>query len=139
MKNDWKLLATCCALCAGVVIGSNDCNTVGDCLTNNWDWSPVTILKNGSNEYLYFSMGKKGNAAGCTGACIYMFNLNNLNGSGSTSWGSSNTARAGLQVYGGTGGIVVDNISGTAGASQVYFSHVSAPGNAVQASQNGLN
>ena len=21
MKNDWKLLATCCALCAGVVIG----------------------------------------------------------------------------------------------------------------------
>lgn len=124
---------------AGAVVGSNDCNTVGDCLTNNWDWSPVTILKNGSNEYLYFSMGKKGNAAGCTGACIYMFNLNNLNGSGSTSWGSSNTARAGLQVYGGTGGIVVDNISGTAGASQVYFSHVSAPGNAVQASQNGLN
>ncbi len=127
---------------AGAVVGSNDCNAVGDCLTNNWDWSPVTLVKNGGNEYMYFSMGKKGSAAGCTGACVYMFNLNDLNGSAAgtgAAWGNTNAASAGLPVYGGTGGIVVDNISGTAGTSQVYFSHVNSPGNAVQASQSALN
>jgi hypothetical protein len=71
-----------------------------------------------------------------------MFNLNDLNGSASgtgAAWGTGNAASAGLTVYGGTGGIVVDNISATAGASQVYFSHAATTGNAVQASQNALN
>jgi hypothetical protein len=49
------------------------------------------------------------------------------------------TAGAGLAAAGGTSGIVVDNISSTAGASQVYFSTLDRPGRAVQASQAGLN
>ena len=104
--------------------------------------SPLTLIKNGSNEYLYFSTPANGNAAGCNGACLYMVNLADLNGSAAgtgAAWGNTNAASAGLPVYGGTGGIVIDNISGTAGTSQVYFSHVNSPGNAVQASQSALN
>jgi hypothetical protein len=119
--------------------------TVGSYAVGSYNWSPVTLIRNtssGSNEYLYFSMSATGAAAGCTGACLYMFNLTDLNGSASgtgAAWGTGNAASAGLTVYGGTGGIVVDNISATAGASQVYFSHAATTGNAVQASQNALN
>jgi hypothetical protein len=49
------------------------------------------------------------------------------------------TPAAGLPVAGGPGGIVVDNISSTTGASQVYISTRARPGRAVQASQAGLN
>jgi hypothetical protein len=143
----WKIPIIAGAMGAplpGRVVGSNDCNAVGDCLTNTWDWSPVTVIKNGDNEYLYFSMGKKGNlsSTGCTEACLYMFNLADLNGPSTGGigalWGAGNTAWAGLQVYGGTGGIIVDNVSDSTGASQVYFAHTAAPGNAVQASQSAL-
>ena len=143
----WKIPISAGAMgqpLAGPVVGSNDCNTVGDCLTNTWDWSPVTSIRNGANEYLYFSMGKKANLAstGCTGACLYMFNLGDLNGPSTAgtgaAWGTTNVAWAGLLVYGGTGGIVVDNISNTTGAAQVYFSHAATTGNAVQASQSAL-
>ncbi|WP_240098590.1 hypothetical protein [Thermomonas flagellata] len=121
----------------GPVVGLNDCNTVGDCLTNNWDWSPVTVIKNGSREFLYFSMAKKANlpATGCTGDCLYMFDV------ASGPWSPSLAPGAGLPTFGGTSGIVVDNISSSPGASQVYFSHggnVNGTGNAVQASQAGL-
>ena len=45
---------------------------------------------------------------------------------------------AGLNAPGGTGGIIVDNdVDG--GGSQVYYSTRTSPGNAVQASQAGLN
>ena len=121
---------------------SNTCNADGDCLTGTWDWSPVTVVKNNSNEYLYFSMPKRGNATGCTGACLYMFDLSDLNGSASgtgAAWGTTNVSSAGLAVPGGTGGIVVDNVRPEQGASQVYFSHTGSTGNAVQASQNALD
>lgn len=45
---------------------------------------------------------------------------------------------AGLAAPGGTGGIVVDNTAG-GGGSQIYYSTITSPGNAVQASQAGLN
>ena len=126
----------------GPLVGSNTCNADGDCLTGTWDWSPVTVVKNNSNEYLYFSMPKRGNATGCTGACLYMFDLSDLNGSASgtgAAWGTTNVSSAGLAVPGGTGGIVVDNVRPEQGASQVYFSHTGSTGNAVQASQNALD
>jgi hypothetical protein len=47
-------------------------------------------------------------------------------------------ATAGLPAPGGTGGIVVDNTAGN-GGSQIYYSTITRPGNAVQASQAGLN
>ena len=48
------------------------------------------------------------------------------------------TPAAGISAAGGTGGIVVDNVSSAAGASQVYYSLRSRPGRAIQASQAGL-
>lgn len=121
---------------AGPVVGIKDCDSVGDCLTNNWDWSPVTTIKNGGSEHLYFSMAKKASAAGCTGDCMYMYNL-----TGAT-WGPGLAASAALRTYGGTGGIIVDNVSTEVGASQVYFAHggnANGTGNAVQASQSALD
>jgi hypothetical protein len=64
-------------------------------------------------------------------------------------WGTSNVPSAGLSVFGGTGGIIMDNISATPGTSQVYFSNLGSDcdaatggtqlcGNAYQASQSGL-
>lgn len=60
-------------------------------------------------------------------------------------WATTNTAAAGLSVPGGTGGIVVDNVSSATGASQIYFAGLAAiPGasstftNAYQASQANL-
>lgn len=221
--------------------------------------SPISIIKNGANEYLFVSVSAIGNTTGCTGACVYMVQLNGAsqnsdvtstpavavdandrfisvaaatavstteapvlttrtsaatftgmtitqsqanpsgisartiqywlrkNGadtgitctvaaggttctaSGSISYaigdtisvrlnrsstGTSNamtfrvqltgsgsnlvTPAAGISAAGGTGGIVVDNVSSAAGASQVYFSTRSRPGRAIQASQAGL-
>lgn len=67
-------------------------------------------------------------------------------------WNTAVTASAGLavnpgngaapatQVPGGTGGIVIDNVRPTAetGTSQVYFTQGGTTGNAIQASQSGL-
>ena len=67
---------------------------------------------------------------------------NTVNGATGTvqAWGNTVNANAGLKAFGGTGGIVVDNNSGNAGASQIYFSqqNQNSGGNAIQASQTGL-
>jgi hypothetical protein len=65
-----------------------------------------------------------------------------------SAWASTSVASAGLITIGSVGGIVMDNISTTAGTSQVYFSNTGADcdtsatttvcGNAYQASQSGL-
>ena len=47
------------------------------------------------------------------------------------------TATAGLVAAGGTGGIIIDNHQ-AGGGSQIYYSTLTSPGNAVQASQVGL-
>ncbi|MDE2382828.1 MAG: hypothetical protein KGL71_11560 [Xanthomonadaceae bacterium] len=124
----------------GPVVGANCNNVNNDCLTGVWNWSPVTYAKQGSNEYIYFSMPYLGNQTGCNGACLYMYQLNNLrNGTGNTvSWGTTATANAALATPGGTGGIVLDNNSTAPGAAQIYFTQQAAGGNAVQASQSGL-
>ncbi|RZI85389.1 MAG: hypothetical protein EOP38_05230 [Rubrivivax sp.] len=103
----------------------------------NGSCSPATVFKNGSNEYLYASVPDGSTSNGCTGACLFMFNLSNLNGTGAV-WAASNVPTATLPVFGGTTGIIVDNISNLPGTSQVYFSHLATPGNAIQASQGGL-
>lgn len=142
----WKVPFTAGAFGTPVIgarVGPTGCTGGGCTTTAVYDWSPVTLIKNGSNEYLYFSMPKQGrNMASCSGACLYMFNLSDLNGSASgtgAAWGASNVPSAALAVPGGTGGIVVDNISATSGSSQVYFSHSDSTGNAIQASQSALD
>lgn len=112
----------------GATVGAQAASVTTQC-------SPVAEVKNGSNDFLYFSLTADGNATGCAGACVYMFNLSNLNGANGTIWGIANSARAGLAVPGGSGGIIIDNTSATTGASQIYFSNLSSPGNAFQASQ----
>lgn len=101
---------------------------------NNADCSPVTEIMNGSNDYIYASVTASGNDTGCTGACVYMYNLTGL------TWNTNAVAGAGIPATGGTGGIIVDNISATAGASQIYYSTLGSGGvgTAVQASQAGL-
>ena len=125
---------------AGPAVGPKTCNT-NACYTALWNWSPVTAIKNGDNEYIYFSMPSNGGLAGCTGACVYMFNLADLNGPAAgtgAAWGTDSAPSAALSAPGGTGGIVVDNTSPGTGASQIYFSQLGTGGNAIQASQSGL-
>ncbi|MBN8265309.1 MAG: hypothetical protein J0M21_11705 [Xanthomonadales bacterium] len=109
--------------------------------------APVTVQKNGTNEYVFVSTATYANATGCgagtfdNSACIYMYNLSDLNGSGAgtgAAWGTSNVPSAGLAAPGGTGGIVVDNTSASTGSSQIYYTQLQAGGNAIQASQSGL-
>jgi hypothetical protein len=114
---------------------------------NNQQISPTTVIKNGTNEYIFVSTASYANAAGCgagtfaNSACVYMYNLADLNGSAAgtgAAWGTGNAPSAALAAPGGTGGITVDNTSVTTGASQIYFSQLQSGGNAIQASQSGL-
>jgi hypothetical protein len=100
-------------------------NPTGEC-------SPMTQVVNGANEYLFVSVPGGGTLASCTGACMYMFRLNGI------VWNAATTETAGLPAPGGTSGIVVDNISSTTGASQIYYMTLTSPGTIVQASQAGL-
>ena len=100
----------------------------------NADCSAITEVMNNGNDYIYASVTASGNDTGCTGACIYMFNLTGL------TWGTVAVATAGFVATGGTSGIIIDNISSTTGASQIYYSTLGngTTGNAVQASQAAL-
>lgn len=138
----------------GQTFGNRDRYEEGSGAQNGTDnlqqLSPVTVVKNGSNEYLFASISTYGdldNLVGCgagtfdNSACIYMYNLSDLNGSGNgtgAAWGTGNIPTAGLAASGGTGGIVVDNTSATTGTSQIYFTQLQSGGNAIQASQSGL-
>jgi len=59
-------------------------------------------------------------------------------GTSASDWGPNNAPAASLSVIGGTGGVIIDNVSTATGASQVYFSSLTSPGNAYQASQSQL-
>ena len=101
--------------------------------------SPVTVFKNGSAEHLYASVTNGGSAAGgggCTApatGCVYMYDI-----TPPLPWNAAKSASAAINATGGTGGIIIDNTV-TGGGSQVYYSTRTSPGNAVQASQAGLN
>lgn len=108
--------------------------------------SPITEVKNGIHDYLFVGVGQPTTTTGTKSACnagngtctVYMLDLNGIG-----TWGTGVVPNSSLTAPGGTSGIVVDNVSTTAGASQVYYSTlgdstVSNVGNAVQASQAGL-
>ena len=104
-----------------------------DTADNQNGCSPITDVQNGAANRIYVAVPSNGNDTGCTGECIYMFNLTGI------AWSTATTANAGLTAAGGTGGIIIDNISATAGASQIYYSTRTSPGRAIQASQSALN
>lgn len=125
----------------GPQIGSKTCSNNATCFNNRWDWSPTTIVKNGSNQFLFFSIGSSATFGSCTGACLYMIDIDSMG-----TWGPSVTADASFAVSGGTGGITVDNVSTGSGHSQIYFGTVNQlldttgqTGSAIQVSQADLD
>lgn len=110
--------------------------------------SPVTEILNGSTDYIFTSVSANSSISGLSGcatgnACVYSWNATSTLGSGAA-------PAAGLSIAGGTSGIIVDNTSSTAEASNIYFSTlgtsgtcatsgiVTSGGCAVQAAQSGL-
>jgi hypothetical protein len=86
--------------------------------------SPVTeIFGTGgtTDDYIFLSVSANGSLAACAGACLYNF----LVSTDGTSTTVPAAATAGLAVTGGSSGIIMDNISTTSGASQIYFSSLS--------------
>ncbi len=119
----WKIPLTNGAMGApirGPEVGNNvtACASQPNCSNGVYNISPVNVVKNPVTnvERLFFSMAKDGTAAGCTGACVYMYDL-------SQTWGTGMVATAGFSVTGGTGGLVIDNVRASAepGMSQLYF------------------
>lgn len=116
---------------AGVMNGTIS-NTLE--LTNGTteECSPATEFDNSGTDRLFVSVQANGTLSHCSGsgaagACIYSFDINTF----------PTDSDAGLAASGGTSGIVIDNASGLAGASQVYYSTLTGS-TAVQAAQNGL-
>jgi hypothetical protein len=107
--------------------------------------SPVTEVDGNVHDWIFLSVTASGNASGCTGACLYNYNVDSALAIGSV-------PAAGLAVTGGASGIIIDNTSTSTGASQIYFTPLGGGictgngatgagtgGCAVQASQSGLN
>jgi|GEM_PF-845167 len=109
--------------------------------------SPITEFYNTSGtatDWLFMSEPNTPamSTGTCTGAgCVYSYNVTTAPAAGAT-------ATAALPSANGSSGIVVDNASGTTGASQVYFSTLGdeacatsggTGGCAIQAAQNGLS
>jgi hypothetical protein len=100
------------------------------------DCTPLTEVFNGTTDFMFLGVRGHGAPSGCeTGttheACVMGFDVTS----------SFPTAAASALSLGGQGdgasGIVIDNISTQAGASQVYFSNLQN-GDATQASQSAL-
>jgi hypothetical protein len=123
--------------------------------SNNALCSPVTEIYNANastpTDWIFLSVTANGALTACSGACLYSWNTT------STLPAQSGTtvdqATQGLAAPGGTSGIIIDNISTQAGASQIYYGLLStsaacggngtgqgvgAGGCAVQAAQSGL-
>ena len=101
--------------------------------------SPVTEVLNGSVDYIYVSVNANGSvtptngtcAGSATVGCVYVYDIT------ASTFG---TAVAGIAATGGASGIIMDNTGAVAsGFSQIYYSTLASPGNAVQVSQALLN
>ncbi len=79
--------------------------------------SPITEFYNGTQDWLFMSVIANGNATGCTGACLYNFNVQGA--------GTTGTVTTGQAATGGTSGIAIDNSLGGAGESQIYYTTLS--------------
>ena len=81
-------------------------------------------------DWLFTSVEATGNATGCTGACIYNYNV--------ITEAASGTATAGLAAAGGTSGIVIDSSSmAISGDAEIYYTLLGGT-SAIQVSQAGL-
>jgi hypothetical protein len=81
-------------------------------------------------DWLFTSVDGSGNTAGCTGACIFNYNVIGA--------GTTGTPTTGLAAAGGTSGIVIDTSStAITGDEEVYYTLLGGT-SAIQASQAGL-
>ena len=97
------------------------------------DCTPLAEVYTGSIDYLFLGVKDNGNPTGCNGnTCIMSFVITS----------SFPTAANAVTTNGlgaaGTSGFVVDNVSGSTGASQIYLGNLQT-NSAVQFSQSGLN
>jgi hypothetical protein len=79
--------------------------------------SPITEFYNGTQDWLFMSVIANGNTTGCTGACLYNFNVQGAGTTGNVTTGQTAT--------GGTTGIAIDNSLSGAGESQIYYTTLS--------------
>jgi len=128
----WRIPITANVMGAAVV-GPGLTNPAGP---DSEECSPITEVLGGTGvDYLFVGV-PNASIHGCGGGgCMFMFDITNI---APGAWAGT-TPVASLQAPGGTGGIIIDNISATPGAAQIYYSTLTSPGNAVQASQAGLN
>ncbi len=92
-------------------------NTMVSAVNSTAACSPVTEFYNGTQDWLFMSVAAAGNATGCTGACLYNFNVQGA--------GTTGTATDGLSAAGGTSGVIIDNRLAGAGQSQIYYTTLS--------------
>ena len=64
-------------------------------------------------DWIFLSVTAGGHATGCTGACLYNYNV--------TTGTAPANSTAGIAATGGTSGIIIDNSSTTTGYSQIYY------------------
>ena len=82
----------------------------------------------GAVDWIFLSVTANGGATGCSGACIYNYNVNT----------TPSDSTHGLASAGGSSGIIIDNIATATGASQVYYSALANKA-ATTASANATN
>jgi hypothetical protein len=105
---------------AGDVVGTA-ANVINPLTSAGATCSPVTeIFGSGgtTDDYIFLSVTANGSQSACTGACLYNFLVSTTG----TSTSAPTAATAGLAVTGGSSGFIMDNVSTTTGASQIYFS-----------------
>jgi len=110
---------------------------------NNWTSTTGITASNGGTDTVTFT--QLGNVAdtNVTIAVTHLLGTSHTDGTSpapATAWGPTNSPTAGLTTPNGAGGLIIDNVSVSplTGAAQVYFGQLSATGNAIQASQSGL-
>ncbi len=91
-----------------------------------------TAVQDINGDWIFLTVAALGTGTGCTGACLYNYNVFNA--------GTTGTATAGFQLPSGdttgTSGIVIDNLSTSqAGAQMLYYS-TQGGDTGVQASQS---
>jgi len=111
--------------------------------------SPITEINNGATDRIFLSIGGSGALTGCATACIYSFNITGAFPAAAAAVFAVPPPAA--QNTGATSGFVIDNVSGSSQASNIYFTNIansaattscngaSGVGCGVKLTQSGLN
>ena len=124
---------------SGVMSGANDGNSFQLVLSGNTgptvDCTPLTETLNGSTDYLFlgvFNHGFMSGSPNCSNqTCLMSFVITSSFPAAANAATNTNLGSLGMS------GIIIDNVSGVAGASQIYFGSLQT-NVGVQASQSAL-